>query len=76
MLRKPALVPSYIFITGGYPTPYESKDSHQEREEKEGYEKTTEGAGFAGKEEGGSAWEAGAAGGKGEGEGAGVGVVT
>jgi len=73
MLRESALVPSYIFITGGYPTPYESKDSYQERDETQGGEETTEGAGFAGEEEGGNAWEAGTARGKGEREGTGVG---
>jgi hypothetical protein len=73
MLRKPPLVASYIIVIRGYATPYKSEDGYQEREEKEGGEETTEGAGFAGEEEGGCAWEAGAAGGEGEGEGAGVG---
>jgi len=73
MLRKPALVTPYIVVIRGNATPYESQDGYQEREEKEGDEETTEGAGFAGEEEGGCAREAGAAGGEWEGEGAGVG---
>jgi hypothetical protein len=43
MLHKSALVPSYnyIVVIREYPTPYESEDGYQEREEK-GDEETTE----------------------------------
>jgi hypothetical protein len=34
MLRKPALVASYIVIIRGYATPYKSEDGYQEKEEK------------------------------------------
>lgn len=44
---------NYIVVIREYPTPYESEDSYQEREEK-GDEETMERAGFAGEEEGGS----------------------